>query len=372
MIANLTYSIIEAELKQGMYILVNNSLGFISYMSGDKAVVSYYYNDGKIIKLARKELTTDIVKEQFRDKVIKLIAVVGNNPISINHQCYKKLFAPMLTFPKEGDISYIQTFLETHEWIHPILGEITSVYTGLNEGDTAVINTLDAVDRLELYKIEDRMVTVIAKKANNKYRVRINTLDKEVVVARNELWVAEKDKHNLFNIMDFTELKSLVDAGAVKPIQSKGKAEPSEKKEKVGNAFHKVTPSDWKARYVRADDGSYHWMAVNEKENLSYPISIPLENPPHYQFSGYDNDYWIPGTIREQQKPTSDCKNFVPFREGLPIFGSVTKATIGDTEFTYFLLDNVKQESVNKYIWKHRDITEERRSTLTLNRLVKI
>ena len=34
-----------------------------------------------------------------------------------------------------------------------------------------------------------------------------------------------------------------------------------------------------------------------------------------------------------------------------------------------FLLDNVKQESINHYIYKHRDITEERRSELTINKL---
>ena len=90
---------------------------------------------------------------------------------------------------------------------------------------------------------------------------------------------------------------------------------------------------------------------------------------PKHQFSGFDNEYWIPGTIREMNQAKADLKNFVPFREGLPIFGKLTTTVLNGKEFTYFLLDNIKQESVNHYIFKHRDITEERRSELTIKKL---
>ena len=51
--ANLTYSIISAELKQGMYLLVNDHLGYISRMNAEKAIISFYYEDGKVIKLGK-------------------------------------------------------------------------------------------------------------------------------------------------------------------------------------------------------------------------------------------------------------------------------------------------------------------------------
>ena len=37
--ANLTYSIISAELKQGMYLLVNDHLGYNSRMNAEKAII---------------------------------------------------------------------------------------------------------------------------------------------------------------------------------------------------------------------------------------------------------------------------------------------------------------------------------------------
>ena len=38
--ANLTYSLISADLKQGMYLLVNDHLGYVSRMNGDEVIIS--------------------------------------------------------------------------------------------------------------------------------------------------------------------------------------------------------------------------------------------------------------------------------------------------------------------------------------------
>ena len=98
--ANLTYSLISADLKQGMYLLVNNHLGYVSRMNGDEAIISFYFEDGKVIKLAKQTMTREDAIRTYGESVIKLIAIVDGNPISINHQNYKKIFTPMLTFAK--------------------------------------------------------------------------------------------------------------------------------------------------------------------------------------------------------------------------------------------------------------------------------
>ena len=90
--ANLTYSIISAELKQGMYLLVNDHLGYISRMNTEKAIISFYYEDGKVIKLGKQEMTREDAISTYSTSVIKLIAIVDGNPVSINHQNYKKIF----------------------------------------------------------------------------------------------------------------------------------------------------------------------------------------------------------------------------------------------------------------------------------------
>ena len=109
--ANLTYSIISAELKQGMYLLVNDHLGYISRMNTEKAIISFYYEDGKVIKLGKQEMTREDAISTYSTSVIKLIAIVEGNPVSINHQNYKKIFSPMLTFEKGADESYISQFI---------------------------------------------------------------------------------------------------------------------------------------------------------------------------------------------------------------------------------------------------------------------
>lgn len=371
--ANLTYSIISAELKQGMYLLVNNHLGYISRMNNENAIISFYYEDGKVIKLGKQEMTRENAISTYSTSVIKLIAIVDGNPVSINHQNYKKIFSPMLTFPKDGEDSYISQFIATKEWIYPIYGDISPVYSMLKISDVVSIKSLPIVDAYSLYDPIKRLVKVKSKKGNSKYIVTRmdNEVDDgfEITVDRADVVLGEKDKYDLFN-MNFDLLKNLIANGEAKTVEAKGRVQ----KEPTGNAFYHIHKSKWHATYDKLPGNDhYQWLAVREADgdeaNLIVPISIPLTNIPKHQFSGFDNDYWIPGTIREMNKAEADGKNFVPFREGLPIFGKLTETIIGGKTFTYFLLDNVKQESINHYIFKHRDITEERRSELTIKKL---
>lgn len=375
--ANLTYSIISAELKQGMYLLVNNHLGYISRMNDEKAIISFYYEDGKVIKLGKQELTRENAIATYSTSVIKLIAIVDGNPVSINHQNYKRIFSPMLTFPKDSNESYISQFITTKEWIHPIYGDISPVYSMLKIGDVVSIKSLPIVDAYSLYDPIKRLVKVKSKKGNSKYVVtRINNEDDddfEITVDRTDVVFGDKDKYDLFN-MNFDVLKNLIANGEAKTVEAKGRTQKEPNPN--SNAFYRIHKSKWHATYDKLPGNDYYqWLAVRESEdkdnepNLIVPISVPLTNIPKHQFSGYDNDYWIPGTIKEMNKAEADGKNFVPFREGLPIFGKLTETIIGGKTFTYFLLDNVKQESINHYIFKHRDITEERRSDLTIKKL---
>ena len=375
--ANLTYSIISAELKQGMYLLVNDHLGYISRMNAEKAIISFYYEDGKVIKLGKQEMTREDAISTYSTSVIKLIAIVEGNPVSINHQNYKKIFSPMLTFEKGADESYISQFIKTKEWANPIYGDISPVYSMLKVGDIVNIISLPIVDAYSLYDPMKRLVRVKSKKGNSKYIVvRMDNEcedDFEITVNRTDVVLGDKDKYDLFN-MNFDALKNLVASGEAKTVEAKGRTQKESNPN--GNAFYRIHKSKWHATYDRLPGNDYYqWLAVrdaNDSENearLVVPISVPLTNIPKHQFSGYDNEYWIPGTIREMDKAKADGKNFVPFREGLPIFGKLTETVIDGKTFTYFLLDNVKQESINHYIYKHRDITEERRSELTINKL---
>ena len=373
--ANLTYSLISADLKQGMYLLVNDHLGYVSRMNGDEAIISFYFEDGKVIKLAKQTMTREDAIRTYGESVIKLIAIVDGNPISINHQNYKKIFTPMLTFAKGAEESYIGEFIRTKEGRNPLYGEVSPVYSMLKSGDTVTITSLEVVDRYSLYDSTKRLVKVKEKKSGSKFLVTcIDDEKEEFLVNRNDVTLGEKDKYDLFNVMNFDALKNLVASGEAKTVEAKGKTKSEANSN--GNAFYRIHKSKWHATYDRLPGNDYYqWLAVrdaNDSENearLVVPISIPLTNIPKHQFSGYDNEYWIPGTIREMDKAKADGKNFVPFREGLPIFGKLTETVIDGKTFTYFLLDNVKQESINHYIYKHRDITEERRSELTINKL---
>lgn len=169
--ANLTYSIISAELKQGMYLLVNDHLGYISRMNAEKAIISFYYEDGKVIKLGKQEMTREDAISTYSTSVIKLIAIVDGNPVSINHQNYKKIFSPMLTFEKGADESYISQFIKTKEWSNPIYGDISPVYSMLKVGDVVNIISLPIVDAYSLYDPMKRLVRVKSKKGNSKYIV---------------------------------------------------------------------------------------------------------------------------------------------------------------------------------------------------------
>ena len=169
--ANLTYSIISAELKQGMYLLVNDHLGYISRMNAEKAIISFYYEDGKVIKLGKQEMTREDAISTYSTSVIKLIAIVEGNPVSINHQNYKKIFSPMLTFEKGADESYISQFIKTKEWANPIYGDISPVYSMLKVGDIVNIRSLPIVDAYSLYDPMKRLVRVKSKKGNSKYIV---------------------------------------------------------------------------------------------------------------------------------------------------------------------------------------------------------
>lgn len=375
--ANLTYSLISADLKQGMYLLVNNHLGYVSRMNGDKAIISFYFEDGKVIKLAKQTMTREDAIRTYGESVIKLIAIVDGNPISINHQNYKKIFVPMLTFAKGAEESYISQFIKTKEWSNPIYGDISSVYSMLKIGDIVNIISLPIVDAYSLYDPMKRLVRVKSKKGNSKYIVvRMDNEcedDFEITVNRTDVVLGDKDKYDLFN-MNFDALKNLVASGEAKTVEAKGKTKSEANPN--GNAFYRLHKSKWKATYSKLEgQDHYQWLAVREEDEanneakLVVPISVPITNIPKHQFSGFDNEYWIPGTIREMNQAKADLKNFVPFREGLPIFGKLTTTVLNGKEFTYFLLDNIKQESVNHYIFKHRDITEERRSELTIKKL---
>lgn len=375
--ANLTYSLISADLKQGMYLLVNDHLGYVSRMNGDEAIISFYFEDGKVIKLAKQTMTREDAIRTYGESVIKLIAIVDGNPISINHQNYKKIFTPMLTFEKGADESYISQFIKTKEWSNPIYGDISSVYSMLKVGDVVNIISLSIVDAYNLYDPMNRLARVKSKKGNSKYIVvRMDNEcedDFEITVDRTDVVLGDKDKYDLFN-MNFDALKNLVVSGEAKTVEAKGRTQKEPNPN--GNAFYRLYKSKWKATYSKLEgQDHYQWLAVREEDEanneakLVVPISVPITNIPKHQFSGFDNEYWIPGTIREMNQAKADLKNFVPFREGLPIFGKLTTTVLNGKEFTYFLLDNIKQESVNHYIFKHRDITEERRSELTIKKL---
>lgn len=375
--ANLTYSLISADLKQGMYLLVNDHLGYVSRMNGDEAIISFYFEDGKVIKLAKQTMTREDAIRTYGESVIKLIAIVDGNPISINHQNYKKIFTPMLTFEKGADESYISQFIKTKEWSNPIYGDISPVYSMLKVGDVVNIISLSIVDAYNLYDPMNRLARVKSKKGNSKYIVvRMDNEcedDFEITVDRTDVVLGDKDKYDLFN-MNFDALKNLVASGEAKTVEAKGKTKSEANPN--GNAFYRLHKSKWKATYSKLEgQDHYQWLAVREEDEanneakLVVPISVPITNIPKHQFSGFDNEYWIPGTIREMNQAKADLKNFVPFREGLPIFGKLTTIVLNGKEFTYFLLDNIKQESVNHYIFKHRDITEERRSELTIKKL---
>lgn len=373
--ANLTYSLISADLKQGMYLLVNDHLGYVSRMNGDEAIISFYFEDGKVIKLAKQTMTREDAIRTYGESVIKLIAIVDGNPISINHQNYKKIFTPMLTFAKGEEESYIGEFIRTKEGRNPLYGEVSPVYSMLKSGDTVTITSLEVVDRYSLYDSTKRLVKVKEKKSGSKFLVtRIDDEKEELLVNRNDVTLGEKDKYDLFNVMNFDALKNLVASGEAKTVEAKGKTKSEANPN--GNAFYRLHKSKWKATYSKLEgQDHYQWLAVREEDEanneakLVVPISVPITNIPKHQFSGFDNEYWIPGTIREMNQAKADLKNFVPFREGLPIFGKLTTTVLNGKEFTYFLLDNIKQESVNHYIFKHRDITEERRSELTIKKL---
>lgn len=373
--ANLTYSLISADLKQGMYLLVNDHLGYVSRMNGDKAIISFYFEDGKVIKLAKQTMTREDAIHTYGESVIKLIAIVDGNPISINHQNYKKIFTPMLTFAKGAEKSYIGEFIRTKEGRNPLYGEVSPVYSMLKSGDTVTITSLEVVDRYSLYDSTKRLVKVKEKKSGSKFLVTcIDDEKEEFLVNRNDVTLGEKDKYDLFNVMNFDALKNLVASGEAKTVEAKGKTKSEANSN--GNAFYRLHKSKWKATYNKLEgQDHYQWLAVREEDEanneakLVVPISVPITNIPKHQFSGFDNEYWIPGTIREMNQAKADLKNFVPFREGLPIFGKLTTTVLNGKEFTYFLLDNIKQESVNHYIFKHRDITEERRSELTIKKL---
>ena len=373
--ANLTYSLISADLKQGMYLLVNDHLGYVSRMSGDEAIISFYFEDGKVIKLAKQTMTREDAIRTYGESVIKLIAIVDGNPISINHQNYKKIFTPMLTFAKGAEESYIGEFIRTKEGRNPLYGEVSPVYSMLKSGDTVTITSLEVVDRYSLYDSTKRLVKVKEKKSGSKFLVtRIDDEKEELLVSRNDVTLGEKDKYDLFNVMNFDALKNLIASGEAKTVEAKGKTKSEASSN--GNAFYRLHKSKWKATYSKLEgQDHYQWLAVREEDEanneakLVVPISVPITNIPKHQFSGFDNEYWIPGTIREMNQAKADLKNFVPFREGLPIFGKLTTTVLNGKEFTYFLLDNIKQESVNHYIFKHRDITEERRSELTIKKL---
>lgn len=373
--ANLTYSLISADLKQGMYLLVNDHLGYVSRMNGDEAIISFYFEDGKVIKLAKQTMTREDAIRTYGESVIKLIAIVDGNPISINHQNYKKIFTPMLTFAKGAEESYIGEFIRTKEGRNPLYGEVSPVYSMLKSGDTVTITSLEVVDRYSLYDSTKRLVKVKEKKSGSKFLVtRIDDEKEELLVSRNDVTLGEKDKYDLFNVMNFDALKNLIASGEAKTVEAKGKTKSEASSN--GNAFYRLHKSKWKATYSKLEgQDHYQWLAVREEDEanneakLVVSISVPITNIPKHQFSGFDNEYWIPGTIREMNQAKADLKNFVPFREGLPIFGKLTTTVLNGKEFTYFLLDNIKQESVNHYIFKHRDITEERRSELTIKKL---
>lgn len=373
--ANLTYSLISADLKQGMYLLVNDHLGYVSRMNGDEVIISFYFEDGKVIKLAKQTMTHEDAIRTYGESVIKLIAIVDGNPISINHKNYKKIFTPMLTFAKGAEESYIGEFIRTKEGRNPLYGEVSPVYSMLKSGDTVTITSLEVVDRYSLYDSTKRLVKVKEKKSGSKFLVtRIDDEKEELLVNRNDVTLGEKDKYDLFNVMNFDALKNLVASGEAKTVEAKGKTKSEANSN--GNAFYRLHKSKWKATYSKLEgQDHYQWLAVREEDEenneakLVVPISVPITNIPKHQFSGFDNEYWIPGTIREMNQAKADLKNFVPFREGLPIFGKLTTTVLNVKEFTYFLLDNIKQESVNHYIFKHRDITEERRSELTIKKL---
>lgn len=373
--ANLTYSLISADLKQGMYLLVNDHLGYVSRMNGDETIISFYFEDGKVIKLAKQTMTREDAIRTYGESVIKLIAIVDGNPISINHQNYKKIFTPMLTFAKGAEESYIGEFIRTKEGRNPLYGEVSPVYSMLKSGDIVTITSLEVVDRYSLYDSTKRLVKVKEKKSGSKFLVtRIDDEKEKFLVSRNDVTLGEKDKYDLFNVMNFDALKNLIASGEAKTVEAKGKTKSEASSN--GNAFYRLHKSKWKATYSKLEgQDHYQWLAVREEDEenneakIVVPISVPITNIPKHQFSGFDNEYWIPGTIREMNQAKADLKNFVPFREGLPIFGKLTTTVLNGKEFTYFLLDNIKQESVNHYIFKHRDITEERRSELTIKKL---
>ena len=283
--ANLTYSLISADLKQGMYLLVNDHLGYVSRMNGDEAIISFYFEDGKVIKLAKQTMTREDAIRTYGESVIKLIAIVDGNPISINHQNYKKIFVPMLTFAKGAEESYIGEFIRTKEGRNPLYGEVSPVYSMLKSGDTVTITSLEVVDRYSLYDSTKRLVKVKEKKSGSKFLVtRIDDEKEELLVNRNDVTLGEKDKYDLFNVMNFDALKNLVASGEVKTVEAKGKTKSEANSN--GNAFYRLHKSKWKATYSKLEgQDHYQWLAVREEDEanneakLVVPISVPMYVP---------------------------------------------------------------------------------------------
>lgn len=371
--AELTYSIINATLEQGMYVLHENKLAFISRFCDDSSEIAYYYEKDGIMKCDRFVCTKQQVIDQFSSSVIKLIAIVDNNPISVNHASYRKVFGHMVYLSSNQRKNLVGDFIATKKWNYPIVGTINPVYSMLSVGDEVTVYDLNTIDKYELYSPEKRAAKISKSLKRFRYEIKFHFDDKlKAVVHREGLVRCDSDKYNLFDVMDFSDVKALLDSGAVKPVAAKKSSEPRPVR-KDENAFYRIAKSDWHADYlIPKGETEYKWVAVNDKTQEVYPISIPINKIPRYQFSDVNNEYWLPGTIREVKDPKADMKNFVPYRRGLPVFGEVVTTTLCDKSFTYFLLDNIKQESVNRFIYKHRDVTEERRSELTLRKLPKL
>lgn len=360
----LIYNLISTDLKQNMFFLAEGRLAHVDRFEKDTAFITFYTIENKVLKANKTSFTKDVLKASYSDKVIKLILIINNTPISIIHGNYNDIFKKIVKYDIEG--KYLSKLLNKNDLDVNVYGNIESVYSEVKPGEIVIVNNLNTIDKYSLYEPSSRICKVLEFK-NNKFIIShiSEESDKKYVVSRNEITKEKDNSYKLFKIMDFDFLQNLITNRELNAIQ---KPKVSPKKE---NPFIRVAKSNWVASYVKdsESDNSYTWCAVNNKTKEIYPISILNENVPKYQFSGNDNDYWIPGTPKELTAPSADMKNFIPFRENLPIFGEIVEVEIGDKKVKVFRLNNIKQNSVNKYIYQNRDITEERRTEYTLKRL---
>lgn len=356
--AKIDYSLIQADLKPGMFFLHDDRVSYVSTIDDNKVSFVSYKDAGNRILSEKYDIPANVADEIIGTKIIKLIAIIDNNPISINHQSYRRFFSYLLNYDDDRSEANITKFVK-RELTKQFFGDITSIYSLLEKDDEVLVNDIRLIDKYQLYDPTARLFKVIMKyKSTGSYKLVSITDEKKIIFAnRSSLVRSDNDKYFMFTLMDFGILKKLIAENSVKPVKSSGRNNASNNEN--------VIKSKYIAVYECDAEGKYGWYAYDKTTKLMYPIVVTKENYPKYVFSNVTNDYWLPGTVvKSESVSNEDAENFVPFRRNLPIFGKIVDGS--------FILNNVRQNMANKVIYDKRDTTEERRSELTLKKLATL